>query len=76
MSAGEEGLSISSKTSSMKILISKDKISFSDGGQVVAYFTNQEFKINRGAIVDSLQVGQHKMVRLSNDHTIFQWVQT
>ena len=74
MSAGEEGLSISSKSSTMKILISNDKITFSDGGQVVAYFTNQEFKINRGAIVDSLQVGSHKLKRIDDNHTIIQWV--
>lgn len=71
---GEEGLVIGADGSSMKMLLSKDKLSFTDGGQVVAYFSNQSFYINRGAIVDSLQVGQHKMVRLNSDHTVFQWV--
>ncbi len=71
---GEEGLLIGSDDSSMKVLLSQDKLSFMDGGQVVAYFSNQAFYINRGAIVDSLQVGQHKMVKLDNEHTIFQYV--
>lgn len=71
---GEEGLVIGADGSSMKMLLSKDKLSFTDGGQVVAYFSNQSFYINRGAIVDSLQVGQHKMVKLNSDHTVFQWV--
>lgn len=71
---GEEGLLIGAKGDPMKMLLSKDKLSFTDGGEVVAYFSKQSFYINRGAIVDSLQVGQHKMVKLNANHTIFQWI--
>ena len=71
---GEEGLLIGAKGDPMKMLLSKDKLSFTDGGEVVAYFSKQSFYINRGAIVDSLQVGQHKIVKLNTNHTIFQWI--
>lgn len=71
---GEEGLLIGAKGDPMKMLLSKDKLSFTDGGEVVAYFSKQSFYINRGAIVDSLQVGQHKMVKLNANHTVFQWI--
>lgn len=72
---GEEGIVIGAENSSMKVQLSKDRLSFTDGGQTIAYFSNQSFFINRGAIVDSLQVGQHKMIRLNEEHTIFQYIQ-
>lgn len=74
MSAGEEGLLIGAKNSPMQMLLSKDSLSFMDGGQVVAYFSNQSFYINRGAVVESLQVGVHKLTKIDNYHTVIQYI--
>ena len=80
MSAGNEGLIIGMKdskgkpdTNAMQMLLSNKSLSFMDGGEVVAYFSGQSFHINRGAIVDSLQIGQHKITNLGNGHTVFQF---
>ena len=70
----EEGIVIGAKGNPMQMLLSKDSLSFMDGGQVVAYFSNQSFYINRGAVVDSLQVGVHKMTRINNEFTVIQYV--
>ena len=70
----EEGIVIGAKGNPMQMLLSKDSLSFMDGGQVVAYFSNQSFYINRGAVVDSLQVGVHKMTRVNNEFTVIQYV--
>ncbi|XBG80724.1 hypothetical protein V4S33_07130 [Enterococcus cecorum] len=70
----EEGIIIGAKGNPMQMLLSKDSLSFMDGGQVVAYFSNQSFYINRGAVVDSLQVGVHKMTRINNEFTVIQYV--
>ena len=74
MIAGEDGLMIGDNSTNLKVIVSEDKISFSDGGTEVAYFTNQEFKINRGAIMNSLQINTHKWTRLNDDYTIVTWV--
>lgn len=71
---GEEGLSIGSSESSLKMLLTNNRLSFMDGGQEVAYFSGQSFYINRGAVVQSLQIGQHKITNLGNGHTVIQWV--
>ena len=70
----EEGIVIGAKGNPMQMLLSKDSLSFMDGGQTVAYFSNQSFYINRGAVVDSLQVGVHKMTRINNEFTAIQYV--
>lgn len=70
----EEGIVIGAKGNPMQMLLSKDSLSFMDGGQTVAYFSNQSFYINRGAVVDSLQVGVHKMTRVNNEFTVIQYV--
>lgn len=70
----EEGIVIGAKNNPMQMLLSKDSLSFMDGGQVVAYFSNQSFYINRGAVVESLQVGVHKMTRINNEFTVIQYV--
>lgn len=81
MSAGNEGLIMGVKDSegnpdanAMQMLLSNKSLSFMDGGEVVAYFSGQSFHINRGAIVDSLQIGQHKISNLGNGHTVFQFI--
>ena len=70
----EEGIVIGAKGNPMQMLLSKDSLSFMDGGQTLAYFSNQSFYINRGAVVDSLQVGVHKMTRVNNEFTVIQYV--
>lgn len=72
--AGEEGLLIGSADSSVKMLLSNDQLSFTDGGQTVAYFTSQSFYINKGAVVTSLQVNQHKLSRIDGNHTAFVFI--
>jgi hypothetical protein len=74
MIAGEDGLAIGDSSTNLKILIAEDKISFMDGGTEVAYFTNQEFKINRGMIVDKLQINTHVIGRLNDAHTVVSYV--
>ena len=69
----EEGIVIGAKNSPMQMLLSKDSLSFMDGGQNVAYFSNQSFYINRGAVVESLQVGVHKLTKIDNYHTVIQY---
>lgn len=71
---GQEGLLIGDSTSLMKILVSNDKISFIDSGQEIAYMKGQEFKINRGTILESLQVGKHRMEQLDDDNTVFRFI--
>lgn len=71
---GEEGLEIGEKGSPMKVLITNDRMDFYDGGKVTATFSNQQFLINRGAIVDTLQIGSHKFTKVDNDSTIIQFV--
>mgnify|MGYP005794468947 CR=1 FL=1 len=70
----EEGIVIGAKNNPMQMLLSKDSLSFMDGGQTVAYFSNQSFYINRGAVVDSLQVGVHKLTKIDNYHTVIQYI--
>ena len=74
MKLGEEGFMIGKDDSQIKMLLKNDRLSFVDAGQEVAFFSGQSFYINRGAIVQSLQVGEHKITNLGNGHTIFQWV--
>ena len=73
MRLGEEGFEIAEEGSTMKMLLSNNALSFIDGGKEVASFSNQKFIINQGAIVESLQVGSHKMSRLSDKVTVFQY---
>ena len=73
MRLGEEGFEIAEEGSTMKMLLTNETLSFIDGGKEVASFSNQKFIINQGAIVESLQVGSHKMSRLSDKVTVFQY---
>ena len=73
MRLGEEGFEIAEEGSTMKMLLTNNALSFIDGGKEVASFSNQKFIINQGAIVESLQVGSHKMSRLSDKVTVFQY---
>ncbi|EMF0415769.1 hypothetical protein I4L69_001650 [Enterococcus faecium] len=70
---GEEGLLIGAETDPMKMMLSRDKLSFFDGDKIVAYFNNQSFYINDGAIVSSLQIGSHKITSLDEKNTVFQF---
>ena len=72
--AGEEGLVIGTEGSNIKMLLNNESLSFLDGGKVVAYFTNQNFYINKGAVVKSLQVGSHAMISLGEEDTVIQFV--
>ena len=81
MSAGKEGLIIGVKDSegnpdanAMQMLLSNKSLSFMDNGDVVAYFSGQSFHINKGAIIESIQVGQHIMTDLGNGHTVFKYI--
>ncbi len=71
---GEEGLEIGAQDSTMKMLLTKESLSFMDGGKVVAYFTQQSFYINRGAIVESLQLGNFKFSTVNDDLLVLQYV--
>ena len=71
---GEEGLIIGAGNSPMQALFAKDKMAFVDGGKTIAYFTNQSFYINRGAILTSLQVGPHIWARTDSINTVVQYV--
>lgn len=71
---GEEGLLLGDSTSLMNILISDKRISFFDAGKEVAYMEGQEFRINRGTILESLQVGSHKMEQVDANSTIFTFI--
>ena len=71
---GEEGLVIGTEGSNIKMLLNNESLSFLDGGKVVAYFTNQNFYINKGAVVKSLQVGSHAMISLGEEDTVIQFV--
>ena len=70
----EEGIVIGAKNNPMQMLLTKDSLAFLDGGQTVAYFSNQSFYINRGAVVESLQVGVHKLTKIDNYHTVIQYI--
>ena len=74
MKFGEDGFMMGEKDSPVKMLLKNNGIYFTDGGQNVAYFSNQEFHINRGAVVESLQVGKHKLTDLGNGHTVIQFI--
>lgn len=73
MRLGEEGFEIGQEGSSLKMVLDNNVLSFRDGGREVAYFSNQEFYINRGAILESLQVGSHKLTKVSAKMTVFQY---
>ena len=75
ISMGEEGLVIGSHDSTLKVLLSNGQLSFIDGGQTVAYFASQKFYINSGAVVESLQIGYHKIASLDKNNTVWQWIQ-
>lgn len=70
---GSEGLVIGAENNPMKVILSKDTLSFQDSGKTVAYFSNQSFFINKGAIVESLQVGSHKLTNLDENNSVFQY---
>lgn len=74
MRLGEEGFEIGAEESSMKMLLTNDRLSFMDSGKEIAYFSNQQFKINRGAILESIQIGSHKITKISDKMTVFQFV--
>lgn len=68
------GLEIGDTQSNLKIVLTKDKISFMDGGNEVAYFSNNTFRINSGTILTELQIGQHKFSKINNNHTTISWI--
>lgn len=69
ISMGEEGLVIGSHSSSLKMIMSENQLAFVDGGQTVAYFSNQSFFIRNGILTDSVQIGVHKFVNMGGGHT-------
>lgn len=73
MRLGEEGFEIGAEDSSMKMLLTNDRLSFMDSGKEIAYFSNQQFKINRGAILESIQIGSHKITKISDKMTVIQF---
>lgn len=73
MRLGEEGFEIGAEDSSMKMLLTNDRLSFMDSGKEIAFFSNQQFKINRGAILESIQIGSHKITKISDKMTVIQF---
>ena len=65
---------LGSSGSDSSLEISRDKISFIQGGAEVAFFGGQSFYINKGVLVESMQVGDHRMTKGSNGHTTFVYV--
>lgn len=65
---------LGSSDSDSELEITQDSINFKQSGMVVAYFNGQSFYINRGAVIQSMQIGEHKFVDTGNGHTIIQWV--
>ncbi|MDI9497252.1 MAG: phage tail spike protein [Bacillota bacterium] len=69
-------LTVGAFDSPLSIQVQNDRINFVDGGAVVAYITGQTLYINSATIVNSLQVGNHKMEKYGTDgrHTVFRWI--
>lgn len=65
---------LGSSESVNELEINNDEILFKQSGVTVAYFSGQSFHINRGAIVESLQIGTHKFMMIDNNITAVQWV--
>lgn len=53
--------------------ISEEKLAFHDGGNEVAYLSNQELYITRANILDSLQVNSIAMVKTAKGGIMFKW---
>lgn len=67
---GEEGMKISHKSDNMSILIDSSRIAFYDNKTVVAYITAETLKINKGIFVDSAIIGNHMIMKYSNDSPV------
>lgn len=65
---------LGSSGSNSTLRIAQNEIAFMQGGSRVAYFTDQSFYINKGILVDSLQVGGHSLVKGSDGHTSFKYI--
>lgn len=63
-------LKIGSGVDKLEIVVSRDRISFNDGGEEIAYFSNQELFIKRGIMTDSLRVGSHMFENRGNGSTV------
>lgn len=64
---------LGSSDSDSTLKITQNEIAFMQGGSKVAYFSGQSFYINKGILVESMQVGEHRMTRGSGGHTSFDW---
>nr|DAK11230.1 MAG TPA: tail protein [Caudoviricetes sp.] len=58
MSQSEEGLIVGQKSSSSKVLVSSDRISFISGGKEVASISQGVLQIDNGVFVKSLRIGR------------------
>lgn len=65
---------IGSESSPYKMVLSKDRLSFLDGINEVAYISNSTMQITRGIFTEDLTVGVHKLTSINNSFTALQWV--
>ena len=69
---GEDGLSLGKSDSSLAVVISNEKVSFTDGGIEVAFISGQTLYIT-AAVIDTLQMGNHVAKKSDNSITVFKW---
>lgn len=71
---GDEGLYIGDIEGDSALLVSKDRISFMQGQNEIAYISGQQMYINRSINVESMQVGSHVQMKIDDNNTVIQWV--
>ena len=73
MSFGSTGLTLGKRSSSLKIRIDNERISFLDGESEVAYITGQTLYITSGVFLKSAQIGNHSIEKwgTSNKYTVW-----
>lgn len=71
---GNEGLYIGDVEGDSAVLVGKDRISFMQGQNEIAYISGQQMYINRSINVESMQVGSHVQMKIDNNNTVIQWV--
>lgn len=72
--ASTSGLELGASNSSIKAVLSNDRLSFMDGDTEVAYISNNNFYITAGTVTQSIQVGEHKWLAKSTGHMTLVWV--
>ena len=74
MRFGVDGLNIGKSDSSLAIRIDNERLSFLDGGTVVAYMEGAKLYID-SAQITHLQMGNHIADPYSTTHTIIRWAE-